>query len=560
MPNYSPVVDATVILYLPGQDQYPQYFWKDTLKTDPVTAAGDLIRRVDNGFVGGGTNWRSYGDTTTNRPELGSDGGVQFSGALAGNGGNPAALDIASSTAILNAFTTYGYVDIGLMFKPNSSYGFKSRPMIDNTNFNGTARGIFAGTQAADTSHSKFQFYMNNGTSRLIDLLTPDYVESNSWHRARIHLEPGNGKSWVQVDKGTKTYGTITGSLSSISDNAATNVYLGTRATIGTGTTTFEGQLKNVRIGTAWDAASEASWLLDSPVGDITGDPELASANIHLNLNKTYYYCPRFIYFNGQQISDPTDSDGAVYRWDDPGGAWVGSGHGADDPRGVETVLSATVTQDGTSSTLANGEQYSGTTVSVTRATSTIAFTEQIQTVTLSGNAKYDYIRMVRNSTSGTIGRFYPIRNTRAPSFEDYLALSATGAELESGTLDAADGSEHFMPSGTIAIAQFSSTLNVMALLIMTKGANLPGFRHLILDTPQNKRIYQNLESYAPTAGQTCELSCVTKFYDTDSGSWEALAATETVKVARQSIQRVSFGRSTGFVPCPVLLWEHSDK
>lgn len=530
MAFYTVVEDNTVILYLPGQDQYPQYFWKDTSKTDPVTAAGDLIRRVDNGFVGGGTNWRSYGDTTTNRPELGSDGGVQFSGALAGNGGNPAALDIASSTAILNAFTTYGYVDIGLMFKPNSSYGFKSRPMIDNTNFNGTARGIFAGTQAADTTHSKFQFYMNNGTSRLIDLLTPDYVESNSWHRARVHLEPGNGKSWVQVDKGTKTYGTITGSLSTISDNAATNVYLGTRATIGS-SVTFEGQLKNVRIGTAWGAASEANWLLDSPVGDITGDPELASANIHLNLNKTYYYCPRFIYFNGQQISDPTDSDGAVYRWtvpNDAGGAWVGSGHGADDIRGVETVISAIVSVDGASSTLTNGEQYSGGSVSMTRETSTIAYSSQVQTVTVSGNAKYEHIRMVRNSTSGTFGRTYPIRNTRAPSFIDYLALGIDGQELESGTTNAADGSEHFMPQGTWALAQWSSSLNVMALIVMTNGwRDDPNYLLLINDTPQNKRVYQTVIGYAPSAGTVLEMGSVTKFYDTTEEEWEDLAASE---------------------------------
>ena len=138
---------------------------------------------------------------------------------------------------------------------------------------------------------------------------------------------------------------------------------------------------------------------------------------------------------------------------------------------------------------------------------------------------------MVRNSTSGTIGRFYPIRNTRAPSFIDYLALGIDGQELESGTTNAADGSEHFMPSGTIALAQWSSSLQVMALQVMTKGADLTGFRHLILDTPQNKRVYQTVIGYAPSAGTVLEMGSVTKFYDTTAGEWEALAASETLRI-----------------------------
>ncbi len=534
MANYSPADDNTVLLYLPGQDQYPALFWKDTLKTDPVTTAGDLIRRVDNGFVGGGTNWRSYGDTTTNRPELGSDGGVQFSGALAGNGGNPTGLDIATSTAVLNALHNTGYADIGLMFKCNSGYGFKSRPMIDNTNINSTARGIFAGTVAADTSHAKFRFYMNNGSANLIDLTSAEWVEDNSWHRARIHIEPGDGLSWIQVDKSTRMYGSLN-AASIVTGNAATNVYLGTRATIGA-SVTFEGQLKNVRIGTAWGSDSLANWELDSPLGTLTGDPELRGEEIHCSLNKTYYYCPRFIWFNGKLIADPTDTDGAVYAWDHSSG-WQGSGHGAGaPPEGGETVLSTSVSVDGVAETFEDGGYYDGTHVSFTRRTSTVAFSEQLHTVTLAGNAKTDYIRMTRNGTAGSGGEpgirsMYPIRNTRAPSFTAYLALDSDGEELASGVM----GSGQVTLVGARAVAQFSSSLGVMALIVMTKGYDIPGFQHIILDVAQNKRIYQEIEDYqsnvSDTEGTQFEMASTTKFYETDSGSWEALAASEMLKI-----------------------------
>ena len=537
MPNYSPANDSGLIVYMPGFDQYPDKFWKDAAKTDPVTTAGDLIRAIDSGIILGPT-WVNYGGEDDRRPTLGSDGGVQF----AGTGTSEDGMQIASSTALLNTILSTGYAEIGWMFKCDSGFGFTSSAMIDNNNFSTTARGLHLGSVAVNTSHAALRMYWGNGSINLLTLQTEEEVDNNAWNRARFHAEPGVGKCWLQVGNGARVYGTLTGDL--LTGNAASSLFIGRRGAAGT---PFKGQLKNIRIGTTWSDATIAEWEADSPAGSITGDPELSSLNIHLNLNKTYYYCPRFIYFNGQAISDQTDTDGAVYSWNS---IWVGSGHGADDPTGVETVISATVTTDGSSETLADGERYEGGSVSMTRETSTIAFSSQIQTVTVAGNAKYERIRMTKNSTSGTMGRFYPIRNTRAASFEDYLALDEDGAELESGTLNAADGSEHFMPSGTIAVAQWSSSLSVMALQVMTKGADLTGFRHLILDTPQNKRIYQNLNGYNPSNGQTCELASVTKFYDTTAGAWEALAASEMQTILAgvgSSNQRFGMRMGPGF-------------
>lgn len=555
MPNYSPAFDDGLIVYMPGFDQYPQYYWKDAAKTDPATTAGDLIRAIDSGIILGPT-WVNYGGEDDRRPTLGSDGGVQF----AGTGTSEDGMQIASSTALLNTILSNGYAEIGWMFKCDSGFGFTSSAMIDNNNFSTTARGLHLGTVAVNTSHAALRVMWGNGSANLLTLQTEEEVDNNAWNRARLHVEPGTGNSWLQVGNGARVYGTLTGSL--LTGNAASSLFIGRRGAAGT---PFKGQLKNIRIGTTWGATALAAWESDSPTGSITGDPELSGANIHLNLNKTYYYCPRFIYFNGQQISDPTDSDGAVYAWDNSSG-WQGSGHGAGaPPEGGETVISATVRVDGAQQTLTDGERYTGTTLTMQRVTSTVAFASQTHTVTISGNSKYDHIRMVRNGLAGSgndpgIRSMYPIRNTRAPSFTAYMSLDDSGTEITSGTM----GSGTVTLVGARGVAQFSSDLGVMALIVMTQGHRLPGFQHIILDVPQNKRIYQEIEDYQnnmeDTEGTVLEMASVTKFYETDADNWKALASSELLKVARQSIARVGFGRSTGLVPCPVLLWEHSDK
>lgn len=550
MANYSPADDPGLIAYFPGFDQYPQYWWKNAGKTIPATTTGDVVAAVDSGQVSGPT-WVKYNV----EPTLADDGSAQFGGS----GGTECGFAIASSAALLNDIHNLGYAEIGFLFKPDSGFGFRSSPVFDNTNLNATGRGIFAGTQAADTSHAKFRFYLNNGSAQLLNIVCPEWIDDNAWHRVRIHVEPGPGLSWAQVDDGTRMYATL--NLSDlVSGNAAQIVVLGTRASLST---PFPGRAKNVRIGTTWLDSRRALWELDSPKGSITGSPELRGSRIHLNASKEYYNCPNRLYFDGYQISEPGDSDGAVYAWNNSSG-WQGSGHGAGaPPEGGETVNSTVLTVDGVVTPFAYGGYYTGESLSLTRDADSVAF-NQVHTYSILGTTKHDRVRMTRNSTAGSGGTpgvltMYPLRHSINVWFPAIVGIDADGNIVYDQTISTGAGITGVTGS-PVAVAQFStdaraggngSTTGLVRLILCTKGADLPGYRFIVIGQSQNMRIYQELQSYqsnfSESAGTTFEMASTTKFFTATSSNWKDLAATEVqAMLATASGGRKSMGLGLG--------------
>jgi len=500
---YDPTLDADISAWLGNQTDEPGRFWQGTVSSsDLADTLNDPVKNVTNALT---QTWNCYADNDTNRPLLGAAGDLVF-GASSNIG-----MKIASTSASFNEFHEDGTIDAKMMIKLATGYGSKSRPFVNNVNGNGAevTRGIYIGTVNVTTT-SRLRFYINNGSSKALDITCEEDIPENVWVPVRVHADP-NGSCWAQVSKGTRRYGLL-GTLGT--GNATSDLYLGNRLSGGV---PFIGSIKNLRIGTSWTSDLEDDWDAENPdTGEVLGSPEIRVGNFHVNASKAYSYVPQYIWFADKPISPLDHTEGAVYT---ANSVWHGG------PHGDETVTSKTVTVDGTQSTLTNGEVYEGGTVSWTVESENGPSFYQTRSVTFSGNAKREAVHFVRRDDGFAVNPFYPLRLSLDQTFTAYNSFDADGEVLVDGTLTTSSGET--VLTNAVACAQFSSTRGIMVLFVLLNPGDLTNETLQLYGESDNMRLYVEMNSYSSNEGDTLTLSAVTKYYETTAGAWKALAASE---------------------------------
>lgn len=509
--QYDPSQDQNVVSAWPHPSDFPNSF-RQTDATSTVAAEGDFVGTV---ITGTGTNWTQT--TSTRRPKR-SAGGLAFDDFDATQRG----IVVASSTNLFKFMHETAVFRIKCRFKMDVLNATVSRSFFDNTNQTvSTALGVTFGSQntgsAADGS-----IRLNNGATSWL-ARTGTLITDQAFH---VLEAEGNGEYIrVRVDRDDWAYARIDSTLGS--GAAAQNAHAGNRASFNL---QLEGIIEGLWIGTgrATDE-QEAAWLAKFPLGSFVGNPEMYNDDIHFNLEKNHAYCPTKMWFNNRNLNYAGTIDGVVYRRNEDAD-WQGGPHGPTATTSYETVNSCTVN----GAAITNGETYGGSTGSFTmiRDTTIGAAFDQVHRVTLSGHVRGERVQLTRKNDGGTVNTLYIVRCARDSTFGPTIALDADGTELLDDTFNAGDNSVNNMPAGTKAVAQFSSTHGVMILWVAASGFESDDVI-TITDTANDKRLYVALSDAKENvvAGGTVTRTYAQYHYVTDSGSWQALAASELLKI-----------------------------
>lgn len=534
----NPLLHSNLLYWIPPRSSNPSSYFSaiDGTGTTP-TNDGDPVGTILTGIGGVSFNASSTGVRPTIATAASGDKCVAGASGLALR---------HNSASYANSIHVNRRVFVIVVFQMDANFGLASRPFFDNTNSannNGTnvqgltlgiaaqtANGTVGGAVVPANSASGRLRIKNQTSTPLIELITEEGLsEASPTRRVMIgYIDPA-GLSSLRIDRGRTSYGRVSGVAGS--GNAAFAMFMLNRNSLGTH---LPGKL--ISAGIYSDHPGQAAvdeWLAEFPLGNLVGSPEVRVGDYHCNLSRTNQFIPYCIWYKGQRVSPMSpgggeDGEGLVFNDNVNGGPYNDGWRGG--PHLNETLVSCTVSINGaTPVAAANGETYEGNKVQVVRETVTGISFNTTQTHTWEANSQRVHILLTRLNDGRTIDPLYIARHSAPFEATTYKAYGIDGSILQSGTISTTTNSLNEMPEGTIAVAQWNSTINHMTLRIMTKGYAL-NHRFVIIDDTYNKRIYNRIYD-ATTNGQTLEAEFLSKHYETTSGEWEALALSELMKV-----------------------------
>ncbi len=507
-------------MYLPSYALYPGSFWQDTVGGTPA-GVGNFVGAVEMGVDS--LFWSAPSSATDRRPTLASDGAVQFGtiSAIARY------LRLVGGEAYAKVMHEQGQCYFMCRWCMDASLGSGTRVFFDTSNLSNAVgiRFTIAGTQALQNA-------ILNGSTTAIGMLTTDLVPDDDLpHVYKAKFDNGIGQCWTQLDHGTKIFGTRTTALGTGNTGVP---HIGNRLSVNT---PLPGRIYEMWIGTAPPTPEqEAEWDAHNPVGSITGRAVLETPTYRCELEPLYGYSSMQHRHEGYLVIAVEGSEGSVYRLDN--NDTFGSVH-AVDVGGTPEVLSGTeVWVDGVSQgAVVDGGQYKGQ--------HSVAFRRQVSesgpsfsldsTITAQGKKFTEDVTITRKNDGEDVILSYPIRAGRNLNLGAYILMDADAAVIASGTVPG-DGSDDETGTAAPAAAQFDSTNEKMVLTVLTRGNDYsPAPTAEIFGTPTGRRIYWRSIAVANAAAdEVFRFRVETRIYAATSGTWEALAQSELLKILRK--------------------------